>query len=66
MGNTTFRVEEPITRCTSTMANPDTGRRDADPLRALDANWGHQDFGVALIAQTDGRLGLGDTVELSS
>jgi uncharacterized protein YcbX len=65
VGDCAFKIEDRITRCTSTMANPDTGRRDADPLRALDAGWGHQDFGVALIAETDGQLNIGDTLELT-
>lgn len=65
IGACKFKVEERITRCTSTMANPDTGRRDADPLRALDTGWGHQDFGVALIAETTGQLNIGDTLELA-
>jgi hypothetical protein len=28
------------------MANPETGRRDADTLGALEEGWGHTDFGI--------------------
>ena len=64
IGNAGFTVADRITRCASVKANPDTGRRDADPLSVMDAEWGHQDFGVALIAETDGTLSLGDAVNL--
>ena len=66
IGDVTFRAEDRITRCASTMANPDTGRRDADPVAVMDKHWGHHDFGIALIAQTDGKVSLGDNVAVAS
>ncbi len=66
IGDVTFRVEDQITRCASTMANPDTGIRDADPPAALLANWGHEDLGVALVAESSGQVGLGDEVALTA
>lgn len=62
VGGVAFKVEDRLTRCTSTMANPDTGRRDADPLAVMDEHWGHHDFGMALIAKDDGEVALGDKV----
>lgn len=66
IGKATFRVEERITRCRATMANPETGRIDADTLGALEAGWDHTDFGVYLVARGNGRVSIGDSVELLS
>ncbi len=63
VGEVTLRVEERITRCKATMANPDTGRRDVDTLAAL-RTWGHQDFGVYASVVTGGTIRPGDPVEL--
>lgn len=60
IGSVTFRVEERITRCLATAANPETGSRDADTLGALEAGWGHRDFGVYLMALQDGKIAVGD------
>ena len=57
-----FHVEEPITRCLATTANPETGVRDADILGALDSGWGHRDLGVYLRALDSGKISLGDAV----
>ena len=42
------------------MANPATGRRDADTLGAL-GDLGHQEFGVYAQVIDGGTLALGDT-----
>ena len=63
LGSVLFEVRERITRCKATMANPDTGRRDADTLGALQS-WNHQDFGVYAAVLSGGRLKRGDTVEV--
>ena len=64
LGTATFRIEERITRCRATMANPDTGRIDADTLGALEEGWGHRDFGIYLACTAPGRVAVGDTVTL--
>lgn len=46
IGDAVLIGREPITRCKATMANPETGRRDADTLGALEEGWGHTDFGI--------------------
>lgn len=65
IGDMYFEAKARITRCKSTMANPDTGLRDAETLDALDQGWGHRDFGIALVAQTDGTVAVGDTVAVT-
>lgn len=60
IGDVRFRVEERIERCLATAANPETGRRDADTLGALEHGWGHRDFGVYLTAVSSGEIAVGD------
>ena len=62
IGGVRFRVEDRITRCRATTANPDTGRIDADTLAALEDGWGHRDLGVYLVAIGSGDVALGDRV----
>lgn len=64
IGPVTLLVEERITRCRATMANPDTGTADADTLGALEAGYGHTDFGVFARVLAGGRLQLNDPVRL--
>lgn len=66
IGDVPFRVEERITRCLATAANPDTGRRDADTLGALEEGWGHRDMGVYLRATGHGTVAIGDTLTVAS
>lgn len=65
LGDVAFQVQEPIERCTSTMANPETGHRDAETLAAMNALWGHQDLGISLVAESDGKIAVGDAVRLA-
>ncbi len=46
IGTVEFDVREEIRRCLATTANPETGKRDADTLGALNTTFGHQNFGV--------------------
>jgi len=62
IGEVAFDVTERIERCRATEANPATGLRDANTLRALEDGWGHRDFGVYATVATSGRLQIGDTV----
>lgn len=61
IGEVVFRVKEPTDRCVATTANPETGVRDADTLRAL-SHWGHQDFSVRAEVIRGGQLSIGDKV----
>lgn len=62
IGPARLRVEERITRCRATCANPRTGRVDVDTLAVLDEGYGHQDFGVYASVLDGGRIAVGDAV----
>lgn len=64
IGDTVFHVHQPITRCKATMANPVTGQRDLDTLKALNTNWGHTDFGVYASVIKGGHLSKGAPVKV--
>jgi len=61
VGEAVLRVLERTDRCLTTHANPDTGKRDADVLPALDS-WGHRDFSVRAEVLAAGAVRVGDTV----
>ena len=67
LGGVRFRVHQPLIRCLATHANPTTGERDLNVLRALTRSLGLAEpvFGVSLIALADGELGVGDPVTLA-
>lgn len=65
LGTARFRAEERIGRCRATMADPATGRIDADTLGALEAGWGHRQFGVYLVCTAPGRVAVGDALALA-
>jgi uncharacterized protein YcbX len=62
LGTVRLRVEEPIGRCRATGANPETGLQDADTMGALEAGYGHTDFGVFARVIEGGRVALNDEV----
>ncbi len=63
IGEVRFRVTCEITRCKATMANPATGKRDADTLGAL-SELGHQEFGLYAEVIDGGTVAVGNTVAL--
>ena len=63
IGTVELHVKERIERCLATTANPNTGVRDADTLKALNSR-GHQDFGVYAVVTKTGRVALGDKLEI--
>ncbi|UUV06456.1 MOSC domain-containing protein [Ruegeria sp. YS9] len=63
IGEAVLRVRERITRCMATTANPETGERDADTLRALN-RWDHQDFGVYAEVLQGGEIRVNDEVQV--
>ncbi|MFM7655945.1 MAG: MOSC domain-containing protein [Paracoccaceae bacterium] len=60
IGEAVLRVQERITRCTATQVNPESGKTDAQTLSALEAHFGHQDFGVYATVIQGGTVALGD------
>jgi uncharacterized protein YcbX len=62
IGTAHLRVEEPIGRCRATGANPDTGAQDADTMGALEAGYGHTDFGVFARVIGSGQIAVGNEV----
>jgi uncharacterized protein YcbX len=62
IGTARLRVEEPIGRCRATGANPETGAQDADTMAALEAGYGHTDFGVFARVIEGGVVQTGDEV----
>jgi uncharacterized protein len=61
IGNVRLRIEERITRCRATCANPETGRTDTDTLGTLEDGYGHQDFGVYARVIEGGTVAVGDS-----
>ncbi|MEP2715565.1 MOSC domain-containing protein [Pseudophaeobacter sp.] len=64
IGEAVFFIRERVVRCLATTANPETGARDLDTLKALNDTWGHQDFSVYAEVITGGDIRLGDSVEV--
>jgi len=64
IGDVELEVREPIIRCRSTTANPETGEADGDTLKALKTNFSHQKCGVYTYVTKSGRISIGDKVEV--
>jgi uncharacterized protein YcbX len=56
--------ESRTTRCAATNVDPQSGARDMEIPRALEALYGHADFGIYLRAETPGAIAVGDRVEM--
>ena len=59
LGNAVLEVVERITRCVATRVDPSTGEVQGDPLAALEATYGHQDFGVYARVIEGGEIATG-------
>ncbi|SMX31003.1 MOSC domain-containing protein [Actibacterium lipolyticum] len=64
IGDVELKVEERIKRCRATEANPETGERDADTLKALRDGWGHTDFGLKATVTIGGTVRLNDMAKV--
>ncbi|MEM1363496.1 MAG: MOSC domain-containing protein [Pseudomonadota bacterium] len=65
VGPVRLRVEDRITRCMATEANPETGKFDAKTLDSLEKFYGHQDFGIYARVVAGGPLRTGDPLVVS-
>lgn len=59
LGGAVLEVVERITRCSATTVDPETGRVDGNTLSALEAGYGHQDFGVYARVIQGGEIAIG-------
>jgi hypothetical protein len=64
IGGAVLEVRQKITRCRATCVDPATGREEGDTLAALNAHWGHQDFGVYATVVEGGEIAAGDRVDV--
>ncbi|WP_102225588.1 MOSC domain-containing protein [Acidimangrovimonas sediminis] len=64
IGEAELKIEERITRCRATTANPATGKVDADTLGGLRAIGQGQEMGLYAIVTKGGRIARGDKVEV--
>ena len=65
IGGARLKVVERVVRCNATKNNPETGARDADTLGALEAQFGHKDFGVYCEVVEGGPVATSDLAKLS-
>lgn len=65
IGGARLRIEQPITRCNATKADPETGQVAGDTLAALEAAFGHREFGVYATVIDGGAIRCGDPVEVA-
>jgi len=66
IGDAALRVEAPIGRCAATNVDPQTGERDLNIPRALQAGFGHARMGVYATVTEGGGLAVGDAVALAT
>ncbi|RME15949.1 MAG: MOSC domain-containing protein [Alphaproteobacteria bacterium] len=64
IGKAELKVRENIVRCLATSTSVQSGERDTDTLGALEAGWGHREFGVYAVVTRSGDIRQGDTVEV--
>ena len=64
IGDVTFHIEEPITRCLAINGSPETGLADAQFFEGLGEYQGHEDFGVFARVTKGGSTAIGDAVSL--
>ncbi len=65
IGTAVLEVKERITRCSATTVDPETGKINAPTLKALQGNYGHQDFGVYAVVVEAGAIAVGDQWRLA-
>ena len=65
-GSAMLRMTKRTRRCNATQVNPDTGQRDADPVRELLSAYGHADLGIHTEVIEGGRIAVGDTISVLS
>jgi hypothetical protein len=64
LGKARLKVFKRIQRCAATEVNPDTAERDAKPPKWLLQHYGHADLGIYAEVLEDGRVSVGDGLEV--
>ena len=64
INNTSFKVEKNIPRCVAINLKPETEDNSLNLLNSLKKTYNHFDMGVYLTALSDGKVNVGDHVEL--
>ena len=64
INNVSFKIEKNIPRCVAINLKPKTDDNSLDLLKSLKKNYDHFDMGLYLTAINDGRVNVGDKVEL--
>lgn len=65
IGEVTLAVQQRIDRCPATMVNPDTAKKDANPVKELRAHFGHIEMGVYAQVLTGGSIRPGDAIRVA-
>tara|TARA_B100001559_G_C16357838_1_gene555884 strand:+ start:105 stop:881 length:777 start_codon:yes stop_codon:yes gene_type:complete len=65
INNITFKVEKNIPRCVAINLKPKTDDNSLNLLKSLKKSFNHFDMGIYLTAQGDGKIKIGDKLELS-
>ena len=64
INNISFKVEKNIPRCVAINLKPKTDDNSLNLLKSLKKTYNHFDMGVYLFALDDGKINVGDKVEL--
>ena len=64
INNTSFKVEKNIPRCVAINLKPKTDDNSLNLLNSLKKTYNHFDMGVYLTALNDGKINVGDKIEL--
>jgi len=65
INNISFKVEKNIPRCVAINLKPKTDNNNLNLLQSLKKNYNHYDMGIYLKALEDGKINVGDSVQVS-
>ena len=65
INNISFRVEKDIPRCVAINLKPKTDDNSLNLLQSLKKTYNHFDMGIYLHALEDGKINVGDKIQLS-
>jgi len=65
INNISFKVEKNIPRCVAINLRPNTDDNSLNLLQSLKKNYNHFDMGIYLTALDDGKINIGDSINLN-